>query len=210
MPGNLALNWPAYTANQKPISAGLSTTPSAPRLNTISEITTGYISGNTIGSTPQYNQRDNDWVHFWQQQRLGSQLQLAAANGYGGTLQTQGEQLLARLGEFFCDYRPQASLLHGDLWGGNAAADAKGQPVLFDPACYYGDREADIAMTELFGGFGSDFYAAYQAEFPLDAGYKTRKTLYNLYHIINHVNLFGSGYLSQANAMLGKLLAELK
>ena len=170
----------------------------------------GWPIDNTIGSTPQYNQRDNDWVHFWQQQRLGSQLQLAAANGYGGTLQTQGEQLLARLGEFFCDYRPQASLLHGDLWGGNAAADAKGQPVLFDPACYYGDREADIAMTELFGGFGSDFYAAYQAEFPLDAGYKTRKTLYNLYHIINHVNLFGSGYLSQANAMLGKLLAELK
>ncbi|MGZ8954902.1 MAG: fructosamine kinase family protein, partial [Methylovulum sp.] len=82
-------------------------------------------------------------------------------------------------------------------------------PVIFDPACYYGDREADLAMTELFGGFSPDFYAAYQSQWPLDRGYATRKTLYNLYHILNHLNLFGSGYLRQAENMIAELLAEL-
>lgn len=170
----------------------------------------GWPRDNTIGSTPQHNGRYDDWVEFWRQQRLAKQLQFAATNGYAGVLQAQGEKLLAELDGFFSDYRPQPALLHGDLWGGNAAADSQGNPVVFDPACYYGDREADIAMTELFGGFGRDFYAAYQAEYPLDAGYKTRKTLYNLYHILNHLNLFGRGYLGQANAMIEQLLAELK
>lgn len=169
----------------------------------------GWRRDNTIGSTPQYNNRHDDWADFWRQQRLGKQLQFAAGNGYTGALQNRGEKLLERIGDFFTAYQPQPSLLHGDLWGGNAAADSQGRPVMFDPACYYGDREADIAMTELFGGFGRDFYAAYQAEYPLDAGYKTRKTLYNLYHILNHLNLFGRGYLSQANAMVEQLLAEL-
>jgi fructosamine-3-kinase len=100
-------------------------------------------------------------------------------------------------------------LLHGDLWGGNAAQDECGQPVIFDPACYYGDHETDLAMTELFGGFGRDFRAAYMAEFPLDPGYSVRKQLYNLYHILNHLNLFGGGYLSQAEGMIDRLLAEL-
>lgn len=170
----------------------------------------GWSIDNTIGSTPQHNDRKNDWVGFWQQQRLSKQLQLAAANGYGSSLQSQGEKLLARIGDFFSDYRPHPSLLHGDLWGGNAAADSQGQPIIFDPACYYGDREADLAMTELFGGFGRNFYAAYQAEYPLNNGYKIRKTLYNLYHILNHLNLFGSSYLSQAINMINQLLAELK
>lgn len=169
----------------------------------------GWQRDNTIGSTLQYNRRRDDWVGFWQQQRLGKQLQLAAGNGYTGTLQSRGEKLLTQVGSFFSDYQPQPALLHGDLWGGNAAADADGNPVMFDPACYYGDREADLAMTELFGGFGRDFYAAYQIEYPLDVGYKTRKTLYNLYHILNHLNLFGRGYLSQANGMIEQLLAEL-
>ena len=136
-------------------------------------------------------------------------MQLAAAQGYGGSLQKQGEKLSEKLAGLFHGYQPQASLLHGDLWGGNAAADQHANPVIYDPACYYGDREADIAMTELFGGFGAEFYAAYQAEWPLDAGYKVRKTLYNLYHILNHLNLFGRGYLGQADAMLARLLAEL-
>lgn len=169
----------------------------------------GWPIDNTIGSTPQINDKANDWVSFWRQQRLGKQLQFAAARGFGGTLQTQGEKLLDRLDGFFATYQPHASLLHGDLWGGNAAADSDGQPVMFDPACYYGDRETDIAMTELFGGFGRDFYAAYQNEYALDDGYKTRKTLYNLYHILNHLNLFGSGYLRQATDMIARLLAEL-
>ena len=118
--------------------------------------------------------------------------------------------MLERLPLFFSGYSPRPSLLHGDLWGGNFAADEAGEPVIFDPACYYGDREADLAMTELFGGFGRGFYAAYNETFPLDAGYSTRKTLYNLYHVINHYNLFGGGYLAQAEGMVARLLAEIR
>lgn len=180
------------------------------RLHKIQQDFFGWSIDNTIGSTPQHNRRDNDWVRFWQQQRLGKQLQFAAANGYTGGLQKKGEKLLEKIPLFFNTYKPQASLLHGDLWGGNAASDSQGNPVIFDPACYYGDREADIAMTELFGGFSADFYAAYHGEYLLDSGYKTRKMLYNLYHIINHLNLFGSGYQYQAETMLDQLLAELK
>lgn len=168
----------------------------------------GWSIDNTIGSTPQHNQRHDDWVVFWQTQRLGKQLEFAADNGYSGSLQRKGEKLLEKIPAFFSDYRPHPSLLHGDLWGGNASADREGNPVMYDPACYYGDREADIAMTELFGGFGADFYAAYQAEYALDVGYKTRKTLYNLYHILNHLNLFGGGYRHQAENMMDRLLAE--
>jgi fructosamine-3-kinase len=100
------------------------------------------------------------------------------------------------------------SLLHGDLWSGNAAALESGEPVVLDPAVYYGDREADIAMTELFGGFNTRFYKAYRAAWPLDPGYGVRKNLYNLYHVLNHLNLFGTGYLSQAERMHRMLLAE--
>jgi fructosamine-3-kinase len=169
----------------------------------------GWHRDNTIGSTPQSNQRDHDWVSFWQRQRLGKQLQIAADNGYHGQLQKLGERLIIAVPLFFSDYTPQPSLLHGDLWGGNASADTDGQPVIYDPACYYGDRETDLAMTELFGGFNADFYAAYNAVYALDTGYKTRKTLYNLYHILNHLNLFGTGYLQQAQQMINQLLSEL-
>ncbi|MCQ8105559.1 fructosamine kinase family protein [Methylomonas sp. SURF-2] len=179
------------------------------RLHTHSQPFFGWHIDNTIGSTPQSNAQQADWIDFWQKQRLGKQLQIAENNGFGGKLQSKGEKLLAKIPAFFSAYRPHPSLLHGDLWGGNAAADQHGNPVMFDPACYYGDREADIAMTELFGGFGGDFYAAYQAEYPLDAGYPSRKTLYNLYHILNHLNLFGSGYQRQAENMMDRLLAEL-
>lgn len=177
-------------------------------LHQIQQAFFGWSSDNTIGSTSQHNGRDSDWVRFWQQQRLGKQLQFAAANGYTGSLQKKGEKLLEKIPLFFSAYQPQASLLHGDLWGGNAASDSQGNPVIFDPACYYGDRETDIAMTELFGGFAQDFYAAYEDEYPLDIGYKARKTLYNLYHIINHLNLFGSSYQHQAENMIDQLLAE--
>jgi protein-ribulosamine 3-kinase len=170
----------------------------------------GWHTNNTIGSTPQYNERQHDWPTFWQQQRLAPQFKLAYKNGFGGSLQSKGEQLMSNLHHFFEGYTPIPSLLHGDLWGGNAAADENGAPVIFDPACYYGDRETDIAMTELFGGFGNDFFNAYHAEFPLDPAYKTRKTLYNLYHILNHVNLFGGGYAGQAENMINQLLAEIK
>jgi fructosamine-3-kinase len=170
----------------------------------------GWHRDNTIGSTPQPNNRYSDWLGFWREQRLGFQLKLAAQNGYRGRLQREGEKLLEYLPAFFAGYKPQPSLLHGDLWGGNYAADDAGRPVVFDPACYYGDREADVAMTGLFGGFGRDFMAAYQDTWPLDQGYAIRKDLYNLYHIINHVNLFGGGYLGQAENLIAGLLAELR
>jgi len=169
----------------------------------------GWHRDNTIGATPQINAPSDDWIDFWRHQRLGFQLELAARNGYGGSLQRKGERLMAELEAFFSGHAPRASLLHGDLWGGNRGVDADGEPVIFDPAVYYGDREADLAMTELFGGFGPDFYAAYRATWPLDAGYGVRKTLYNLYHILNHANLFGGGYARQAEMMMDRLLAEL-
>ena len=168
----------------------------------------GWKRDNTIGATPQINTYASRWVQFWRERRLGYQLQLARVNGHTGKLQVLGEKLLANLDSFFPDADPAASLLHGDLWSGNYSFDNQGQPVLFDPAVYYGDRETDIAMTELFGGFPAAFYAAYRESYPLDPGYDVRKTLYNLYHILNHLNLFGGGYRHQAEQMMSRLLAE--
>jgi len=169
----------------------------------------GWHIDNTLGSTPQVNTASKDWVTFWQNQRLGYQLALAAHNGHKGRLQRQGERLLVATPAFFRNYQPQPALLHGDLWSGNYAADALGHPVVFDPAVYYGDREADLAMTELFGGFPRQFYIAYQESLPLDQGYAVRKTFYNLYHVLNHVNLFGGGYAVQAEQMIDRLLSEI-
>ena len=166
----------------------------------------GWHRDNTIGSTPQPNTASSDWVQFWCEQRLGFQLDLAARNGYGGRLQSTGERLMTQIGDLFSDYQPLPSLLHGDLWGGNWSSDLNGAPVIYDPAVYYGDREADLAMTELFGGFDTAFYDAYQEAWPLDAGYPRRKHLYNLYHVLNHLNLFGGGYLAQAEGMIARLL----
>jgi fructosamine-3-kinase len=166
----------------------------------------GWVRDNTIGSTPQPNARDSNWVRFWAERRLGFQLELAARNGYGGALQRSGETLVDAVPALLA-HAPAASLLHGDLWGGNIAFTRGGEAVIFDPAVYYGDREADLAMTELFGGFGEDFYAAYREAWPLDGGYATRRDLYNLYHVLNHLNLFGGGYLGQALDLMGRLLA---
>ncbi|RLL53731.1 fructosamine kinase family protein [Mariprofundus sp. EBB-1] len=169
----------------------------------------GWFRDNTIGLTQQHNQQSHDWVDFYREQRLRFQLHLAARNGFTGSLQTKGESLMQGLDLFFSSYKPQPSLLHGDLWSGNRAFDSLGQPVIFDPAVYYGDREADIAMTELFGGFTSEFYDAYREAWPLDDGYSVRKTLYHLYHILNHANLFGGSYAQQAESMIDQLLVEL-
>lgn len=170
----------------------------------------GWTHDNWIGSTPQRNGWQHDWIAFWRDQRLGFQLALAAQNGYGGALQRDGDMLLARLDALFDGYTPEPSLLHGDLWGGNHAYLVDGNPVIFDPALYVGDRECDMAMSELFGGFAPDFYAAYRASWPLDGGYAVRKTLYNLYHILNHANLFGGGYAAQAVRMIAQLLAQIR
>ena len=169
----------------------------------------GWRIDNTIGSTPQPNTQNNSWIEFWREQRLGHQLETAARNGYGGELQRLGERLLADMPALFVNHDPQASMLHGDLWSGNYGALRDGSAVIFDPALYYGDREADLAMTALFGGFGARFYAAYNEAWPLDDGYEVRKTFYNIYHIINHLNLFGGGYHGQAIGMIERVLSEL-
>lgn len=170
----------------------------------------GWSRNNTIGSTPQINTRSDNWASFWCTHRLGFQLHLAQENGYCGRLQQLGERLLECVEQFFTGYEPSPSLLHGDLWCGNYAYTCSGEPVLFDPAVYYGDREADLAMTELFGGFPEQFYSAYRHEYQLDSGYNTRKVLYNLYHVLNHLNLFGGGYRQQAEQMMNYLLAEIR
>ncbi|MBC7945516.1 MAG: fructosamine kinase family protein [Burkholderiales bacterium] len=180
------------------------------RLHATRAPTFGWRRDNTIGATPQINTQNGDWITFWRDHRLGYQLRLAAANGHGGNLQKNGERLLADMNTLFASHKPQPSLLHGDLWGGNIGFTSDGKPLVFDPAVYYGDREADLAMTELFGGFSADFYAAYRECSPIDAGYSVRKHLYNLYHILNHLNLFGDGYLAQAENMMERLLAEMK
>lgn len=170
----------------------------------------GWHRNNTIGATPQINDWTPDWLDFWREHRLGYQLDLAERNGLGRSVVNRGRDLAARLEPLFQGYDPQPSLLHGDLWSGNVAADDNGNPVLFDPAVYYGDREADIAMSELFGRFDQRFYDAYQATWPLDSGYRERRTLYNLYHMLNHYNLFGGGYAGSVAAMIDELSAMVR
>lgn len=158
----------------------------------------GWATDNWIGLSPQKNGWSEDWPQFFWDFRLSPQL--SKANLKAKDLKIE---------KLFKSYKPVPSLLHGDLWNGNVGFTAAG-PVIFDPAVYFGDREADIAMTELFGGFPEEFYSAYERELPLDGGYETRKHLYNLYHLLNHLNLFGSGYRRQVEAALGFLRDRLQ
>jgi len=199
----LVLEWLNLEAQGRPADLGRQLA----QLHRQSQSTFGWWRDNSIGSTPQHNSPTPDWVAFFRTQRLRPQLDLARRNDAPRALLQQGEHLLERLEAFFPGYYPIPSLLHGDLWGGNHGY-VDGAPVLFDPAVYYGDREADLAMTELFGGYPAAFHAAYREAWPLDPGYRVRKHLYNLYHVLNHFNLFGGGYVAQAEQMLGRLLAE--
>lgn len=157
----------------------------------------GWTRDNYIGSTPQLNRPTSQWKTFWREQRIGPQLERARRQGFSVEAKDVCDVLDG--------HEPQPSLLHGDLWSGNVGFTAD-RPVIFDPAVYYGDREADIAMTELFGGFPAQFYSAYGS---MPAGYETRKHLYNLYHLLNHLNLFGGGYLAQVKSTLGLLARAL-
>ncbi len=170
----------------------------------------GWHRDNYIGTTPQRNAWCDDWAAFFRDCRLAPQLELAARGGYDGRLARDGERLLDAVPALLDGHRPAPSLLHGDLWGGNAARLRDGTPVVFDPASYFGDREADLAMTELFGGFGADFYDAYAEAAPLPAGYPQRRTLYNCYHVLNHLNLFGAPYRARAEAMVAELAAAAR
>ncbi len=166
----------------------------------------GWDRDNTIGSTPQHNTESAEWVPFWREQRIAPQLQWAAEHGAPPSLLKKGDQLLSQLDRLLADHHPAPSQLHGDLWGGNWSTARSGEPILYDPALYYGDRETDLAMTELFGGFSKRFYDAYNEAWPLNEGYSQRKILYNLYHILNHFNLFRGGYGRQAEQIIDQLL----
>ncbi len=163
----------------------------------------GWHRGNTIGATPQPNPWTTNWLAFFRDHRLAHQFALARRRG--GHFPRQ-QALLQALPDLLAGHHPSPALVHGDLWSGNAAMTPAGEPVIFDPATYYGDREVDLAMTELFGRFPTAFYEGYQAAYPLAVGYSQRKTLYNLYHILNHFNLFGGSYEAQANRMIDQLL----
>ena len=164
----------------------------------------GWHRDNTIGPTPQHNPQSDDWVAFFRAHRLQFQLDLAAATVTRASCRTWAAVLQNGLMTFSKAMTRQPSLLHGDLWAGNWGV-ADGVPVIFDPAVYYGDRETDIAMTRLFGGFGDAFYREYERAWPLTPGSAERLELYKLYHVLNHLNLFGSGYLDQALAILRRL-----
>jgi fructosamine-3-kinase len=172
-------------------------------LHGVTDARFGWPGDNFIGESLQPNPRCDDWMEFFREHRLAHMLQLAAARGFQFT---GTEALLSGLGRFFPEGEPSPSLLHGDLWGGNAGALPDGTPVVFDPAAYYGDREADLAMTTLFGGFSPAFHAAYEECRPRPEGHHLRTTLYNLYHILNHAVLFGGSYPRQAQGMIDSLL----
>jgi fructosamine-3-kinase len=161
----------------------------------------GFAHHNYIGSTPQPNPWTEDGHAFFAEHRLGYQARLAQA---ADLLSADDARRVERLAARLTDLIPAqpASLIHGDLWSGNAISDAEGRPALIDPAAHYGWAEAELAMTALFGGFPDSFYRAYEDARPLDAGYRERFPLYNLYHLLNHLNLFGRGYLGQVQSIL--------
>ena len=165
----------------------------------------GWHTENYIGETVQPNPWTQRWADFFVEHRLRHQLRLANAKGKQFS---QAERLLDKVAQVLRDHCPQPALVHGDLWSGNAGFDQTGNPLIFDPASYYGDREVDLAMTGLFGGFPEAFYRGYQAAWPLDLGYPRRKTIYNLYHVLNHFNLFGGSYAAQAEGMMRQIIAE--
>jgi len=165
----------------------------------------GWEIDNCIGATPQPNPKGENWAEFYRSHRLAHQFELAKEKNREFE---KVEELLQGIPFFFQDYSPHPSLLHGDLWGGNASVDSTGIPFVFDPASYYGDREADIAFTYMFGGFSPSFYQAYNEVYPLDHGFKSRKSLYNLYHELNHFNLFGGGYAASAQSSIFQLVSQ--
>lgn len=161
----------------------------------------GFDTDNYIGSTLQPNLWNKKWSRFFSEQRIGWQLQLLDEKGINfGNI----SDIVSLINSKLSNHNPKPSFLHGDLWHGNTSNTAFG-PICYDPACYWGDRECDIAMTELFEGFESSFYQGYESVLPLDIGYHDRKSIYNLYHILNHCNLFGGHYLDEAEQILSAL-----
>mgnify|MGYP001137478811 CR=1 FL=1 len=168
----------------------------------------GWHRDNSIGGTPQCNSPCDDWAEFYIEYRLRPQLALLAGAAAPPRLLDAGERLCAVVPRLLGGHRPQPSLLHGDLWWGNAGWLADGRPAIIDPATYYGDRETDLALCELFGGFSTAMFAAYREAWPLAEGYPLRRELYQLYHLLNHANLFAGGYVARSLHSAERLLAE--
>ena len=167
----------------------------------------GFPEDNYLGDSPQSNSPSKNgsinWPTFYVENRLQFQAALAVKNGYTTPeLQNLLELLYNKIPELLSGTEDKPSLLHGDLWSGNYLIDKNGRSWLIDPAVYYGHREADLAMTSLFGGFSKTFYSAYESAFPLAPGYAEREPLYQLYHLLNHLNLFGTGYYRQVISIL--------
>jgi len=167
----------------------------------------GFYEDNYIGSTKQLNipgeKEKNDWASFYFNKRILFQFKLAEKNGYATDELRKGILFLEdNIEKILFGSKEPPSILHGDLWGGNYMVNKKGKVCLIDPAVYYGHREADLAMTKLFGGFSESFYVSYNETYPLKEGYNYRENIYKLYHVLNHLNLFGSGYYSQAVSLI--------
>jgi protein-ribulosamine 3-kinase len=167
----------------------------------------GFEKDNYLGTTKQINSWQDNWLDFWREQRLGVQLKLfSSKTNKDDPLLKAGERLIDKLDLLIGDINESAVLLHGDLWSGNAAANERGEPVIFDPASYYGHREAEIGMMRLFGGFGSRCEAAYTEVWPLEDGAERRINLYRLYHELNHLNLFGQSYYQTCLSTINSLI----
>ena len=162
----------------------------------------GFFQDNFIGAGPQENTPAERWIDFFRQRRLEPQIR-RAYHYFDSGLRPKISRVMDRLDDLLLE--PKApSLLHGDLWAGNYLTGPDGRAWLIDPAAYVGHAEADLAMTELFGGFSPAFYAAYRQTNPLEPGYADRRDLYNLYHLLNHLNLFGPGYLSSVLRIIAR------
>jgi fructosamine-3-kinase len=166
----------------------------------------GFEQDNYIGSTTQVNTTSTHWPEFFGTHRLGYQIRRAAQQKLAdAALVRKTERLISKLDRLLPS-DPKPSILHGDLWGGNVMTGEDGKAVIIDPATYWGHFEADLAMTELFGSFPAKFYDAYNEVLPISPEYDDRKEIYNLYHVLNHLNMFGSSYASQANAIVNRFV----
>ena len=165
----------------------------------------GWHRDNFIGLTPQINTASDDWAEFFLWQRLGQQLDLLDDQepdaGWSRLQKPLFESWLRR----FARHRPPPSLIHGDFWQGNAAMTEGAEPVVYDPSIHYADRECDLAMAHLFGGFSAAFFLAYEREWPLPEGHAERRPYYQLYHLLNHANLFGGHYKARSRELIERL-----
>jgi len=200
-PAFIVTEWIERGGDSQPAAAALGAGLAA--LHRHAAATYGLDHHNYCGATPQDNTPCQSWIEFYGERRLGYQLELAVRHGLMPRPRRKRlERVIASLDRWIDETACRPSLLHGDLWGGNWLAGADEEPVLIDPAVYYGDREAELAMCRLFGGFLPDFYYAYDRAWPPAPGRDERVQLYQLYHILNHLNLFGEGYGGQVDAIL--------